>query len=245
MQSLSRGLAILDRVAASERGLTLVELCDELALKPPTAHNLARTLLANGFLEKTGRPVRYRLGRGCLDLAAAYASRTLLERAGRSVQELAGRFPAVTFTYSEPVAGEVRVFLRVSPERPGVVSRPGGRPMSPYGTASSLLCQAYWTDEERSAYQQRHPFWEEGAALWGNEERLGSLLAEIRQAGVAEPAFEGNDAHLLAVPVFDRHDHLAGCLGARMVLRAEAEHGWSEVVAAVQEAAARLATDPV
>ena len=44
VQSIQRAVDILQCVAASEDGVTLQEISRQLGLKPPTVHNIARTL---------------------------------------------------------------------------------------------------------------------------------------------------------------------------------------------------------
>ena len=64
VQSLQRGMTILDLVARSGSGLTLMEIADALSVKRPTAFNLTRTLVAQRYLVKTTKPVRFLLGAG-------------------------------------------------------------------------------------------------------------------------------------------------------------------------------------
>ena len=55
VQSVTRGLEILERAAAAESGLTLAELAAALGVSRPTAFNLAKTLVVRGYLEKVSR----------------------------------------------------------------------------------------------------------------------------------------------------------------------------------------------
>lgn len=50
VQSLGRALAILDRLAASEAGLTLTDLAQSVGLAPSTAHRLLTTLEQNRYV---------------------------------------------------------------------------------------------------------------------------------------------------------------------------------------------------
>jgi len=178
VQSVLRSLDILELVASAQGGLALRDLAERLTLKGPTVHNLARTLAARGFLEKTANPPRYRLGAAVLELAYRHADNALLRRAAGALRELFDQLDGATVTLSQAVGGEVLTVLRISPERPGILQRPAGRAMHPYGTASALLFQALWSERERAAYRRRYPFWEYGAHLWGTPERLEKVLVD-------------------------------------------------------------------
>ncbi len=240
VQSVTRSLDLLEHVAHAEAGLTLQELAEALGVKPPTAHNLARTLLARRYLVKSERPVRYRLGPAALTLAVAFSSRAVIDRAAETFGELARRFAPVTWSLTEAVGSEVVMVLRAGPERPGFCERPR-RVMHPYGSASAVLFQAFWSDEERRAYRQAHPFWEYGAHVWRTEEEFDRLLAEVRRTGRAEPVFRAEDAHLLAVPVFGPTGELVAAAGARLPREATGVD-WAAAVAGLETAARRWLT---
>lgn len=163
IQSVLRSLTLLECVAGSENGLTLQEMARALGVPPPTAHNLARTLLSRGYLEKVSHPVRYRLGAAVFELVQARGRRELARRAGEMLPQLAAAFPAATLTFTEIVGGEVLPALRMSPERPGFLQQGYGQPMGAYTSASALLFQAFATDLEREDYRRRYPFAEYGA----------------------------------------------------------------------------------
>jgi len=221
VQSLTRALDILEAVGRSESeaggggGATLKGLSDSLGLKGATVHNLAKTLVARRYLTK--RNGGYRLGPAAPELAQTYLDSGLSERAQAEVTHLAEEFPAATVVFSRPAGGagsEVLYALRMSPERPGVLERPRALAVHPYGTASALLFQALWTDEERSEYRRRHPFWEAGGPIWRDEARLDEQLAAIRRAGYARPRPPGRHSRPVAAPVWGRGRELVAAIGA-------------------------------
>ncbi len=216
VQSVLRSLDILELVAASEEGLALRELSERLGLKAPTAHNLARTLASRGFLQKTTRPVRYRLGRAVVELGHLPSQQALLGRAPRALRRLFGELEGATVTLNQALGGEILTVLRISPERPGVLERPRGRTMHPYGTASAVLYQALWTEEERAAYRRRYPFWEYGAHLWADQRRLEQALDEARRKGYAAFDLPQAGAFPAAAPVFADNHELLAAVGASL-----------------------------
>jgi DNA-binding IclR family transcriptional regulator len=213
VQSLSRGLEIIRTVAGSDDGLTLAQLSESLGVKAPTAHNLARTLVAHNFLEKSTRPTRYRIGAALGELYAARLERALVREAVPVVASLYRDLAGATVTFCEDVGGQVVTRLRMSPDRGGVLERPRERMMHPYGAAASLVFQAYWPADRREAFRRRFPFWEYGAHLWGDEDRLEEMLKVIRRHGLAVPEGLGNKGLLAAGPVMGPGEELLGTLG--------------------------------
>ena len=55
VQSLLRGLDIVELLAAHPEGMRLNDLADATGLKKPTAHNLLRTLCARDFVAQDDR----------------------------------------------------------------------------------------------------------------------------------------------------------------------------------------------
>ncbi|RPI60005.1 MAG: hypothetical protein EHM48_07950, partial [Planctomycetaceae bacterium] len=154
VQSLARGLAILELAARHPQGLRLSDIAIALSVEPSSAHVLAATLVAGGYLQKTERPVRYFLGPAVLTLAGRYSHRGLLDHAEAVFHDLQKSYPTATLTLAQYIAPEIAVVLRSNPERPGVIERPQERFMHPYGNATSLVFQAFWDDQQRQAYRQ-------------------------------------------------------------------------------------------
>lgn len=218
VQSLSRGLNLLRLIAESGDGLTLAQVVERSGLKGPTAHNLLRTLSAEGFVERLASPRRYRLGPAVGELAESAQRRLLLRRATRLIVKLQGRFPLVRWSLAESSGDEVVTVLRASPERPGLVERPARMVMPPYSSATSLLFQAYWPSEVRAAYQRRYPLAEYGLHLWRSPERLDDFLRRVRRRGVSSPSWSAGvpdvGAIRLAVPVFSSGGQMLASVGA-------------------------------
>lgn len=223
VQSLLRGLDILTLISESSDGLSLQDLAGLTGLKPPTVHKLAGTLVSSGFVEKLSRPIRYRLGRAGLDLANAYWNGEFLRKAPAVLKSMRHKLPAATVTACQAVGGEVMTFLRIAPERAEFIERYTDRVMQPYATASALVFQAWWTDEERIAYRRSHPFLEHGAHLWGTPEKVDRFLAEARDKGYASPNFESGSSYVVAAPVFGAKGNLRACIGASIPVDGGAE----------------------
>jgi DNA-binding IclR family transcriptional regulator len=213
VQSLSRGLSILERIAGSEGGLTLAQVGGEVGLKGPTAHNLLRTLAAHGFVEKVARPTRYRLGPAATRLTERQRQRLIVQRVEAALMRLHASHPRARFSFAEAVGGEVVVTARVSPELPGQLQRDTQQSMSPYTSASALLCQAMWPAEMRAAYRRRYPFSEYGSHAWPTLAAVDEAIDGYRRRRCADPK-AGDDSVRLATAVCDGDGRFVGALGA-------------------------------
>ena len=216
VQSLSRGLTMLEHIAASDDGLMLTQICEALQLKAPTAHNLLRTLLAHGFVEKATSPTRYRLGPATARLADQHRERALLRQVETAILALQSRFPAGRFNFIESIGGEAVTTLRLTPELPGRVQRGPMQSMAPYTTASALIYQALWPAEVRAAYRRRYPFAEYGRHRWTSLDELDAFLDRVRRLGYAAPTFHDDRHYRVAVPVFGSGRRFVGVIGASL-----------------------------
>lgn len=71
IQSLERAFAILEEIARSRDGITLVELSKKLELHNSTVFHLVQTMVTLGYVRQMRELKRYRIGRPLFALAAA------------------------------------------------------------------------------------------------------------------------------------------------------------------------------
>lgn len=213
IQSLERGLRILELVARSPEGLSLGELSRLMSLGKTTVHNLARTLVVTGYLDQRRDPIRYVPGPALFALVGRQRLHALHERAAPVLLELSAEFAGMPVLLAESAGTEVRVALRVSGEHPGVIERPLDRFSPPYANPTSLLFLAFWNDDERRAFNARHPFWEQGAHLWASEEALQDYLGQVRTQRYATRDQAQGLAFPIAVPLFSERGELLAALG--------------------------------
>src|SRR5918911_331743 len=80
IQSLNRAFDILEAVYhAGSDGLSLKDICTATGINMSTAHHLANTMLARGYLDQEPRSRRYSLGPVLLELGAAALQRLDLQ----------------------------------------------------------------------------------------------------------------------------------------------------------------------
>ena len=215
VRSLARGLDILERVARAPDGIRLSDLADAMAMKAPTVHGLVKTLVAKGYLARNEPGPRYVLGPALPKVTEGLRRSRLRREAERTVRHLFESLRSATITYAEPVAGDLAVRLRMSPERPGVLEEPADRTFSPYTSASSLVYMAFCTEDERQAVLRRYPFEEYGAHAWGVRERLDAWLMAVRSKGCSgRRPFSRGETLAVAAPVFGPGRETVATLGA-------------------------------
>lgn len=217
VQSVTRSLLILEQLANVEDGLTLQQISHELDLKAPTVHNILRTLVARGYVERVSEPARYRLGSTLVDLADRHRTLTTQRFAATAVSRVFAQFSYVRVTYCEDIGGEVVLKLRMTPERPGLLERPWHSIMLAYNSASVLIFQAFWREDQKIQYDAKYPFETYGAHIWDTREEVEAFLQETQRKGYAAPPPKArgteNALFRVAVPVFSAAHSLIGALG--------------------------------
>ena len=212
VQALTRGLKILEMAAASPDGVRIPDITEALGIKQPTAHNLARTLTAKGYLVRRASPVRYALGPAVESLSQADARRRWREMAERAVRALHEAQPAATVILAEWRAGDLEVALRLHPSHPDHVEFNPAMRLSPHTSASTLCFQAFAPQPEVADFRRRYPYGETATGPWRDADALDAFLAKARRAGAI--ALSDARLHRVAVPLHNAEGRFAGTLGA-------------------------------
>ncbi|MBN1675083.1 MAG: helix-turn-helix domain-containing protein [Kiritimatiellae bacterium] len=212
IQSLLRGLDALRLLADAPDGMRLSDVAEAMELKLPTVHNLVRTLGMRHLVARTDG-TRYVIGPGLLELAGL-ARGTLREmRAETVVRRLADLDCAPIVNYSVPVADQLAVRLRMSPDVPNRMQRPSHQVNRLYGTATGLAFLAFAPPDQVLSFRQAHPFHEEGVRLWGSPEELEAALEGFRERGCAITPFPKQELYRVCAPVRDRDEVAYAYLG--------------------------------
>ena len=83
LQTLSKGLAVLEALEAGDRGLTLTELAQRLGESPTVVFRLVRTLEDHGYVQQDPPTKRYALGLRVWEMGAKIVRRIGLVEAAR------------------------------------------------------------------------------------------------------------------------------------------------------------------
>lgn len=90
VQSLSRGLRLLEQLARVPDGVSLSELAQRVGMAASTAHRMLRTLRGHGFVEVSDRTGLWRVGVRALEVGAAFLhGRDLVALARPALERLA------------------------------------------------------------------------------------------------------------------------------------------------------------
>lgn len=90
VQVMTRAIAILDRLAANDREMSLGELTDSLQLHKSTVHRLLMVLEGSRFVDRNAMTGRYRLGMRLFELGSkAVGNLSIRERARTRLERLA------------------------------------------------------------------------------------------------------------------------------------------------------------
>jgi IclR family acetate operon transcriptional repressor len=221
IQSVLRAVDVLELLASDPGGMALGDLCTRLALKPPTVHNILRTLTARSLVERQGPPIRYRLGPRLGEIAQRVEHVGFERLCEGLLRRLVTDGVADSAHLARQAAGDLAVVLRIDATRPHLCERPAARPLHPYASCAGLVFQAFCGRQQLAAFRRAHPFGVFGAVVWASEAELEVGLERIREDGFCVRVDEG--AIRVGVPYVGRRGNLEGILGAARGLDAKGE----------------------
>lgn len=242
VQSLDRGLELLQILARADRVVPLDELAGLASIPSSTVFRLLTTLERRGLVRRTDDQVGYQVGVGCVELGGAFlASLDLVREARPFMKDLLARFQQ-TVHLGVLDGGEVLYLEKLAvPNLIGpMIARPGLRTPA-HCTAIGKAIGAHLDGAARSAFfaAPREPC---TPASIVDGARLEEELAKTRDRGFSVDRQElVLGVHAVAAPVFD---HTGAVVGALSVggLRDELPEArlYEEVGPAVRAAASRL-----
>ena len=211
--ALMRGIDILKLIGTSENGMRVCEIASALRLKQPTCYNLVRTLLYTGFVEK--RDSRLFLGQELIKMLEKHDQKETVSKMEPELLSLYQRLSRVTVILAVPGMYGVFQTHRISIERPGVIQHLHSEPMHLYASAAGLVYLAFAFDESNlPQINERWPFAEFGAHLWGTRGKLDAYLEKIRKNKFAVSPFDRDVSLRISAPVFTPEGSLAAVIGA-------------------------------
>jgi DNA-binding IclR family transcriptional regulator len=148
IQSLQRGLGILEIIAKKETGLTTAEVSREIGLHSSTTFHLLRTLTTLGYLTQDEATKQYHLGSKLFHLAgSAWTEVQLLKMAKPFLVDMAQQTGEASHL-AVLERGEVIVIGKIDGSSPVAVSERVGYPRPAHCTAIGKILLAYLSDAE-------------------------------------------------------------------------------------------------
>ena len=214
IQSLQRGLGILELIAKDGTGLTMAEVSRKIGLHTSTTFHLLRTLTSLGYLVQDETTREYRLGSKVFRLAASVLIEVqILNISGPLLAEMAQQ-TGETSHLAIFEHGEVIVIDKVDGSSPVHLSDRVGYPRPAHATAIGKVLLAHLPEAELKAFLDRRelrPFTPKTVTA---VPILEQELVRVREQGYAFDDEEfAQGIRCLAVPVWNFTGHIVAALG--------------------------------
>ncbi|MFM8762487.1 MAG: IclR family transcriptional regulator [Solirubrobacterales bacterium] len=212
--SVSRAIAAIDELAASDEPIGVNELGRRLGVSASTASRLMGTLEAGGLVERAGDGGPYRLGLRLLALADHVLADLDVRQLARPQLEAIAAETGETATLSVPGGGEV-VTADFVAGRSSVVSMARlGRPSTLHATAAGKVMLAF--GPSGGELDDNLPMEALTDETITDRSALEKQVREVRRQGWAEACEERErDLNALAAPVFGHGGDLVAILGVQ------------------------------
>ncbi len=208
IQSLARGLKVLDLLGRSPDGISITELADVLGVDKGSASRLMATLASHGYAEKDPSTRRYLLGSQVVSLSRSMLDRFPLHEAAkpylRQMMERTGECAHLA-VYAQ---GKALYIAQVESPATLRVNAQVGQLNPLHCTALGKVLLAFGNYELPPLLERRTPH------TITDPETLRLTLEEIRSQGYALDLEEYDlGVCCIAVPIYDIQHKLAGAMG--------------------------------
>ena len=214
IQSLQRGLGILELVARNETGVTMAEVSREIGLHTSTTFHLLRTLTNLGYLVQNETTKQYRLGSKVFGLATSACTEVQLLQISASLLTEMAHQTGDTSHLAIFDHGEVILINRVEGNSPVGLSERVGIPRPAHCSALGKVLLAHITQAEMEAYLSRHELTPFTPRTITTPSLLRKELARVRKQGYAFDDEElAQGIRCLAAPVRNFADQVVAAIG--------------------------------
>ncbi len=236
IQSLVRGLDVLDVVSMSESGMPLKQIAAALDLKSTTVHNILRTLAAKGFIIRSESTGLYSTGPAVSRIASRQWQRTQFAVIAEFMEVLYREFDRAVVNFAIISGDHVVNAMIIRFDHHGVMEYPKNSVMTPYSSVSAIVNQAFWNTDLRDEYQKKHDYVDYGSHIWGEKRNFDTLLEKVRKQGYFAQRIKGRETIPVGVPVFTSGHEFIGVLALSLFPDVVKEYGKKACIRKLHEA---------
>jgi DNA-binding IclR family transcriptional regulator len=214
IQSLQRGLAILEIIAKKGKGITMAEVSREIGLHTSTTFHLLRTLSTLGYLVQDESTREYLIGSKVFHLAASACTEVQLSKIAKPFLVEMAQQTGEASHMAILERGEVIVIDKIDGSSPVRVSDRVGYPRPAHCTAIGKTLLAYLPEPELKTFLDATEFRPFTAKTITAAPILEQELKRVRKQGYAFDDEEfAQGIRCLAAPVRNFTGHVVAAIG--------------------------------
>ena len=208
IQSLARGLNVLQIMAESDAGIGVTELADRLEVNKATASRLVHTLFNYGFVEQASDGRRYQLGPVLVQLSRAVINRMPLRETAKPYLHQLVKITGECAHLAIYAQGQALYIDQVESDATLRVNADVGQMAPLYCTALGKVLLAFGEYPLPEDLEMRT------AETIITREKLAEELEKVYEQGYAIDDEEYDEGvRCIAVPVFDFRNKTVGAIG--------------------------------
>lgn len=241
--SVKRAFKILELYRDGTASYSVPEITMRLGLPRTTAHDLVRTLLTCGYLERADlEPHRYTLGLRVFELGSIYAAQLDISEEGKKVAKKVSKECDETVQMAIRDGTDAVFIVRVDSSRIlRLVSAVGSRLPAHCTAVGKMLLSALTNGELAALYKGQSPL----PGMTANSiTSIKGLVKEadlIRSRGYSYDDCESNEfASCVAVPVYDRNGSMCAAMSITVPVTRMDSKRRKKLLAIVQKGAKEL-----
>ena len=214
IQSIERAFSILEEVARNPDGIGLADLSKRVGLHTSTAHHLAKTMVALGYIRRIPNSKRYRIGRPLFALAARALDETEMINLATPVLEDLARETGEGSHFAVRMNDAVIVIARNPGPGAFQVTDYIGVVRPAYCTALGKIILAALRPDQFERYLEDTELKPRTAKTISDPARLRAEISEVRTSGLAFDDGEFDDEmRCAAMPVRAFNGQILGAIG--------------------------------
>lgn len=243
VQSVDRALDILEALGRAPDGIGVTGLARAVGLKPPTAHNLLRTLAARGYVAQDGTTQKYLLGAGCAVLGR------MCQRSLRVPQVAQPHLKAISGELNESAVlgmmerGEIAFVARVEADRMLTVNFHQVWVPDSYSSVCGRVLLAHLSPDALKFYIKSHPIAKSKAEDIRSKKALTDTIKTIRRQGYCAYWRDKDTVFAIAAPVFNADGKAVAAVGVPVPGVRVGEQSRAQIIQAVCETTKRISHD--